>query len=48
MQAPIFDVNTMLNDLALFDQAVVKSAANMEINFDIQTAGISHSFTTLF
>ena len=40
MQTPIFDVNTMLNDLALFDQSVV--------NFDMQTAGISQSFTTLF
>ena len=48
MQTPIFDVNTMLNDLALFDQSVVNSAANMKMNFDMQTAGISQSFTTLF
>lgn len=48
MQTSFFDVNSMLNDLALFDQAVVNSAANMKVNFDAQTAGLSQSFATVF
>ena len=48
MQTSAFDINTMLNDVAVFDQAISASAANMKINFDIQIAGISESFVSTF
>lgn len=48
MQTSAIDVNSIINELALFDQAVSASAANMKTNFDIQIAGISQSFATTF
>ena len=48
MQTSAIDVKTMTNELALFDQAVSASAANMKANFDMQIAGISQTFAATF
>lgn len=48
MQTSTIDVKTMTNELALFDQAVSASAANMKANFDMQIAGISQTFAATF
>ena len=41
MQTSAFDINTMLKDIAVFDQAITASTANMKVNFDVHIAGIS-------
>lgn len=48
MQTSAIDVKAMTNELALFDQAVSASAANMKANFDMQIAGISQTFAATF
>ena len=48
MQTSAIDVNTMINELTLFDQAVSASAANMKATFDMQIAGISQTFAATF
>ena len=48
MQTSAIDYKTMTNELALFDQAVSASAANMKANFDMQIAGISQTFAATF
>ena len=48
MQTSAFDINTMLKDIAVFDQAITASTANMKVNFDVQIAGISQSFNATF
>lgn len=48
MQTSAIDVNTMINELTLFNQAVSASAANMKATFDMQIAGISQTFAATF
>lgn len=48
MQKSAFDINTIINDISLFDQAISASAANMKTIFDIQIAGISQTFVSTF
>ena len=43
MQTSAFDINTMLKDIAVGDQAITASTANMKVNFDVQIAGISQT-----
>lgn len=48
MQTSAINVNTMINELTLFDQAVSASAANMKATFDMQIAGISQTYAATF
>ena len=48
MEASVVDVNTLLNHLAVFNQSITSSAANMKASFDAQIAGISKSFEAAF
>ena len=48
METSVFDVNTLLNSVAVFEQALVSSAAKMKANFDAQIAGIAQSLAATF
>lgn len=48
MEKSAFNINTIINDISLFDQAISASATNMKTNFDIQIAGIAQTFASTF
>ena len=48
METSVFDVKTLLNNVAVFNQAITSSAASMKANFDAQIAGIAQSLAATF